>query len=155
MSPSMPDSSNDCANLFWGCTCWKLHCDILDMQNDSIRSFSTTTIPGHFQLLKINFCILRSQQGISCFSLPLVKAGHSNSMFCTPDFDGLSVLLCSCNSLKPLFFPNCHCALFHVCLLCGVSQRGHVFLRRLSKIHAHHMERFSHRETGLDKYAVS
>src|SRR5699024_3975142 len=76
-------------------------------------------------------------------------------MFCTPGFDGLAALFCSGDGLKPLFFPDCHCSLFHVCLLCRFSQRGRVFLRVVSKIHAHYMERFSHWETGLGKYAIS
>lgn len=42
-----------------------------------------------------------------------------------------------------------------VCLLNGFSRRGHIFLRVVSKIHGHYMERFSHWETGLDKYAIS
>ena len=44
----------------------------------------------------------RSQQAISHFPLPLVKAGHRNAVFCTPDFDGLAALLCSGDGLKPL-----------------------------------------------------
>ena len=50
-------------------------------------------ISGCFQLLKQNVCLFLGQQGISPFPLPLAKAGHSNSMFCTPDFDGLAALL--------------------------------------------------------------
>src|SRR5699024_1072058 len=76
-------------------------------------------------------------------------------MFCTPDFDGLAALFCSGDGLNPLFFPDCHCSLFHVCLLNGFSRRGRVFLRPLSKIHSHSMERFSHWETGLGKYTGS
>src|SRR5699024_10089454 len=87
--------------------------------------------------------------------LPLVKAGQRNAVFCTPDFDGLAALFCSGDGLNPLFFPNCHCSLFHVCLLNGFSRRGRVFFRPLSKIHSNSMERFSHWETGLDKYAIS
>lgn len=63
-----------------------------------------------------------------------------NAIFCTPDFDGVAALFCSGNGLKPLFFPDYHCSLFHVFLIYGVSQRGRVFLGVVSKIHAHYME---------------
>ena len=75
-------------------------------------------------------------------------------MFCTPDFDRLAALFCSGDGLKLLFLPDCHCFLFHVCLLCWVSRQGRVFLRVVSKIHGHYIEPFSHLEIGFDKYAI-
>ena len=121
----------------------------------SIQSFSTIAVSGHLQFLKLNFWILCSQQTTSCFLLPFVKAGHIDSMFCTLDFDRLAALLCCCNGLMPLFFPDYHCTIFHVFLLSGSFEWGRVFLRLLPKIHIYSMERFSHLEIEFGKYAIS